>query len=337
MRKSVVPIIAALFMLVPAFAFAGPPASPDLGGIDDATRQDVKKDKKKKKDKKDKTKRPSKEPATPAEPVDTDGDGVPDDQDKCPAEKEDKDLFEDKDGCPDPDNDGDGVPDASDDCPDKAENKDGVDDEDGCPEPPPKITPIDMEMELLDGTTVQGRILRIIAVDEDDPESKDEEQDGFNVILEDDSEWPTSWDNVTGMKSEKVKFTEAVDCYSEGVQELGEMTVWECTLKHPTAVSLAETDSRGRHLFVDRKMRRLDFKLDPESIDCKGAGCEAIIEKSAVSLYLYKLVAQEKNDDEHAAVTSLQTRLREMQKKQLKTAKFKPAPPPPKADEEKPE
>ena len=340
MRKTAVPIIVALFMLIPAFAFAGPPATPGTIDIDVTQDQAKKKKKKKDKKKKDKVKRPGKEPATPAEPVDTDGDGITDDVDKCPADAEDKDLFEDKDGCPDPDNDGDGVLDATDDCPDVAENMDGVDDEDGCPEPPPKIAPVDMDLVLLDGTELKGRVLRIIAVDEDEPESKDEELDGFNVILEDDSEWPTTWSNVRAMKSEKVKFTEAVDCYSEGVQELGEMLVWECTLKHPTIVTLAETDSRGKHLFVDRKLRRLDFKLDAESIDCKGEGCEAIVENSLVSLYLYKLIAIEKNDDEHAAVTSLQTRLREMQKHQVKTAKFTPAPPPPKdeepAEQEKP-
>ena len=40
---------------------------------------------------------------------DRDGDGIPDDKDKCPNDPEDKDGFEDQDGCPDPDNDKDGV------------------------------------------------------------------------------------------------------------------------------------------------------------------------------------------------------------------------------------
>jgi hypothetical protein len=53
----------------------------------------------------------------PAVPVDRDGDGIPDDRDRCPTQPEDYDGFEDADGCPDPDNDGDGVPDADDDCP----------------------------------------------------------------------------------------------------------------------------------------------------------------------------------------------------------------------------
>lgn len=65
---------------------------------------------------------------------DNDGDGVPDTADKCPNDAEDKDGFDDEDGCPDPDNDGDGIPDASDQCPDRPEVKNGLDDTDGCPD-----------------------------------------------------------------------------------------------------------------------------------------------------------------------------------------------------------
>ena len=67
--------------------------------------------------------------------LDNDGDGVPDTADKCPAEPEDKDGFQDEDGCPDPDNDSDGIPDAADKCPTEAEDKDSFQDEDGCPDP----------------------------------------------------------------------------------------------------------------------------------------------------------------------------------------------------------
>jgi outer membrane protein OmpA-like peptidoglycan-associated protein len=66
---------------------------------------------------------------------DNDGDGIPDTVDKCPNEAEDKDGFQDDDGCPDPDNDGDGIPDAADKCPNEPEDKDGFQDEDGCPDP----------------------------------------------------------------------------------------------------------------------------------------------------------------------------------------------------------
>jgi OmpA-OmpF porin, OOP family len=65
---------------------------------------------------------------------DEDGDGIPDDDDHCRELAEDKDGFEDQDGCPDGDNDNDGVPDSEDKCPKQKEDEDGVDDDDGCPE-----------------------------------------------------------------------------------------------------------------------------------------------------------------------------------------------------------
>ncbi len=65
---------------------------------------------------------------------DTDGDGIFDDADGCPSEPEDKDGFEDEDGCPDPDNDNDGVLDGDDGCPLVAEDRDGFEDKDGCPD-----------------------------------------------------------------------------------------------------------------------------------------------------------------------------------------------------------
>lgn len=66
---------------------------------------------------------------------DNDLDGIADAADKCPLESEDKDGFQDDDGCPDTDDDGDGIPDVSDRCPHEAEDKDGFQDDDGCPEP----------------------------------------------------------------------------------------------------------------------------------------------------------------------------------------------------------
>ncbi|WNG49257.1 OmpA family protein [Archangium minus] len=96
-------------------------------------------------------------------PGDSDGDGVTDNVDKCRDQPEDKDGFQDEDGCPDPDNDqdglvdtadkcpdapgaiqnlgcprtdkdGDGVEDSQDKCPGEPEDKDGFQDEDGCPD-----------------------------------------------------------------------------------------------------------------------------------------------------------------------------------------------------------
>jgi outer membrane protein OmpA-like peptidoglycan-associated protein len=71
-------------------------------------------------------------------PVDSDGDGVFDDQDLCEGEHEDTDGHEDGDGCIDPDNDSDGLLDADDQCPDAAETRNGHDDTDGCPDETPE-------------------------------------------------------------------------------------------------------------------------------------------------------------------------------------------------------
>ena len=55
---------------------------------------------------------------------DADGDGIPDYLDKCPDKMEDRDRFQDEDGCPDDDNDQDGVRDIFDKCPEEAEDID---------------------------------------------------------------------------------------------------------------------------------------------------------------------------------------------------------------------
>ncbi|MEO6771771.1 MAG: choice-of-anchor D domain-containing protein [Kofleriaceae bacterium] len=71
-----------------------------------------------------------------AKPVyaDSDHDGIPDYLDRCPNAAEDKDGFEDDDGCPDSDNDHDGIADAADKCPNAPEDRDGFEDQDGCPD-----------------------------------------------------------------------------------------------------------------------------------------------------------------------------------------------------------
>ncbi len=60
---------------------------------------------------------------------DSDGDAIPDDIDRCPLDPEDKDGFQDEDGCPDADNDADGIVDKADACPNEA----GPIDNRGCP------------------------------------------------------------------------------------------------------------------------------------------------------------------------------------------------------------
>jgi uncharacterized repeat protein (TIGR01451 family) len=97
----------------------------------------------------------------PPRELDRDHDGILDTADRCPDEPEDKDGFQDDDGCPDPDNDqdgvvdkddrcvnvpgtadlkgcpdsdGDGLADLDDKCPTQPEDKDGFEDGDGCPD-----------------------------------------------------------------------------------------------------------------------------------------------------------------------------------------------------------
>jgi len=65
---------------------------------------------------------------------DNDLDGFLDADDQCPIDAEDADGYLDDDGCPDEDNDKDGIPDVDDRCPDEREDRDGHRDEDGCPE-----------------------------------------------------------------------------------------------------------------------------------------------------------------------------------------------------------
>jgi OOP family OmpA-OmpF porin len=77
---------------------------------------------------------PAAPPPAPVVDKDTDGDGILDKNDRCPSAAEDKDGFQDEDGCPDLDNDKDGIADNDDKCPIEAEDRDGFQDDDGCPD-----------------------------------------------------------------------------------------------------------------------------------------------------------------------------------------------------------
>ena len=60
--------------------------------------------------------------------------GILDKDDVCPLQPEDRDNFEDTDGCPDPDNDQDNILDDADQCPNEPEDYDNDADDDGCPD-----------------------------------------------------------------------------------------------------------------------------------------------------------------------------------------------------------
>jgi hypothetical protein len=66
---------------------------------------------------------------------DADQDGIEDVKDECAELAEDRDGFQDSDGCPDFDNDDDGVGDDTDKCAGEKEDADGFEDEDGCLDP----------------------------------------------------------------------------------------------------------------------------------------------------------------------------------------------------------
>ncbi len=125
--------------------------------------------------------------------TDNDNDGILDKDDKCPMDPEDKDGFEDKDGCPDLDNDKDGILDKDDKCPMDPEDKDGVEDADGCPDGdndkdgiPDKIDKCPANPEDKDGFE-----------DEDGCPDPDNDKDG---ILDKDDKCPTDPEDKDGFE-----------------------------------------------------------------------------------------------------------------------------------------
>ena len=69
--------------------------------------------------------------------ADPDEDGLASEADACPCYAEDRDGFEDDDGCPDTDNDQDGVHDACDQCPNEPETYAHGEHSEGCPDTRP--------------------------------------------------------------------------------------------------------------------------------------------------------------------------------------------------------
>jgi OOP family OmpA-OmpF porin len=126
---------------------------------------------------------------------DGDGDGILDRDDRCPAEPEDRDGFEDEDGCPDNDNDRDGVPDAADRCRDAPEDKDGFKDDDGCPDPD------DDEDGVLDGDDRCRNDPEDKDGFQDDDGCPDPDNDGDGVLDKDDI-CPNGPEDKDGFKDE---------------------------------------------------------------------------------------------------------------------------------------
>jgi len=114
--------------------------------------------------------------------ADRDGDGILDNDDACPDDPEDKDTFEDEDGCPDPDNDKDTILDVDDKCAFEAEDMDNFEDADGCPD-------VDNDGDgLMDSADLCPDEPEDVDGDEDEDgcpeEDKDKDQDG--ILIPDD-------------------------------------------------------------------------------------------------------------------------------------------------------
>ncbi len=124
---------------------------------------------------------------------DRDSDGVPDARDVCPDEPEDKDKYQDEDGCPELDNDGDGIIDASDSCPNEPEDKDGYQDDDGCPE---RDNDGDNVPDVTDRCPDQAEDVDQF---EDDDGCPDEDNDGDGVPDKDDK-CPNKPETVNGFQ-----------------------------------------------------------------------------------------------------------------------------------------
>jgi outer membrane protein OmpA-like peptidoglycan-associated protein len=109
----------------------------------------------------------------PGDGTDSDGDGVADEDDACPADAEDRDDFRDEDGCPDVDDDEDGILDVDDACRLEPETINGVEDEDGCPDevgPGPAAPPVDT-----DGDGLTDDVDACPGAPEDDDDFEDED------------------------------------------------------------------------------------------------------------------------------------------------------------------
>lgn len=124
---------------------------------------------------------------------DMDHDGVDDARDECPELAEDRDGYEDHDGCPDYDNDSDGVPDKEDRCPKEVEDLDDFQDEDGCIEADndrdgildevdycPETFGVRSAQAEANGCPVLDRDSDGIMDDKDSCPDETEDRDGFN-------------------------------------------------------------------------------------------------------------------------------------------------------------
>lgn len=116
-----------------------------------------------------------------AEVQDRDGDGLTDNIDACPEAPEDKDGFQDDDGCPELDNDEDSVLDNVDKCPNQSEDLDGFEDNDGCPD---LDNDKDGIVDVSDRCPLEPETKNGYLDDDGCPDVKDTDQDGVGDTVD---------------------------------------------------------------------------------------------------------------------------------------------------------
>ncbi len=128
--------------------------------------------------------------------LDNDEDNLVDTMDKCPNHAEDFDAFEDEDGCPDLDNDGDKILDANDKCPLEPEDFDEFEDADGCPE-------LDNDQDKIpdsrDLCPLEPEIYNGIADNDGCPDSESIRVVGDKIELDQKIHFWTNSDRIRGM------------------------------------------------------------------------------------------------------------------------------------------
>lgn len=128
--------------------------------------------------------------------LDNDQDTVLDIVDRCPMDPEDFDKFEDADGCLDPDNDRDTILDAQDKCPLEPEDLDEFEDEDGCPDPD---NDRDTIPDIKDLCPNEPEIINGIADNDGCPDSESVRVVGDKIELDQKIHFWTNSDRIRGM------------------------------------------------------------------------------------------------------------------------------------------
>ena len=137
--------------------------------------------------------------------VDTDGDGIYDNSDKCPTQPETVNNYQDTDGCPDEipvtDSDHDGISDNSDKCPTVPETVNNYQDTDGCPDEVP-VTDSDGDsiIDAIDSCPTQPETINGFEDTDGCPDQlpiKDSDHDG---ILDNSDKCPTVPETINGFE-----------------------------------------------------------------------------------------------------------------------------------------